>query len=128
MPDGRAPRAGEIFFNEPLGRSLELIAASKGEAFYRSELAARVVRFAGEHGAALTLDDLATHTADWCGTISTRFRDVDLHEIPPNGQGIAALRSEEHTSELQSLMRNSYAVFCLKKKNITQATINNTNE
>src|SRR3546814_6695849 len=75
-----------IFFNDPLGRSLELIAASKGEAFYRGELADRVVRFAGEHGAALTRDDLATHTADWCGTISTRFRDVDLHEIPPNGQ------------------------------------------
>ena len=91
MPKGRAPRPGEIVVNEPLARSLELIAASKGGAFYHGELAERIAAFAAEHGAVLTVDDMAAHQPDWCGTISTRFRGVDLHEIPPNGQGIAAL-------------------------------------
>jgi gamma-glutamyltranspeptidase/glutathione hydrolase len=91
MPGGRPPAPGELFANHALARSLESIAATKGEAFYRGELAERIAAFAAEHGAALTADDMATHHADWCGTISMRFRDVDLHEIPPNGQGIAAL-------------------------------------
>jgi gamma-glutamyltranspeptidase / glutathione hydrolase len=100
MPDGRAPRAGEIFVNRPIGDSLEAIAQSRGEAFYRGELAERIAAFAGQHGAALSLGDFEAHELDWCGTISSRFRGVSLHEIPPNGQGIAALMALgilEHT-------------------------------
>src|SRR5690606_16486114 len=100
MPGGRVPKAGEIVRNENLARSLEAIAASKGAAFYEGELAEQIVRFAGEHGAALSRADMAAHEADWCGTISTSFRGVDVHEIPPNGQGIAALMALgmlEHT-------------------------------
>lgn len=88
---GRAPRAGELFVNRPQADSLEAIADTNGEAFYRGHLAERIAAFAREHNAALTVDDLAAHTNDWCGTISQRFGEVDLHEIPPNGQGIAAL-------------------------------------
>ncbi|WP_201836804.1 gamma-glutamyltransferase family protein [Microvirga zambiensis] len=91
MPDGRAPRAGEIFRSAAFARSLRLIADSKGEAFYRGELAERIAAFARKHDAALTADDLAAHENDWCGTISKDFGDAALHEIPPNGQGIAAL-------------------------------------
>lgn len=91
MPGGRTPAAGEIFTNEPLAQSLEMIAATRGGAFYRGPLAERIARFAKEHGAALTAEDMANHASDWCGTLSVRFRAVDLHEIPPNGQGIAAL-------------------------------------
>ena len=91
MPQGRAPRAGELFACAPLARSLRLIAESRGEAFYRGELAERTADFARSHGAALTADDLAAHTPEWCGTISQGFGDCELHEIPPNGQGIAAL-------------------------------------
>ena len=95
MPGGRAPEAGEVFASPDLARSLTLIAQTRGEAFYRGELAERIARFAAEHGAALTLDDLAAHEADWPGTIhqglAGREGAVDLHEIPPNGQGIAAL-------------------------------------
>lgn len=101
LSEGRAPAAGEIFRNEPLAESLETVAASKGEAFYRGDLAAKVAAFARQHGAALSEEDLASHTVDWCGTISTHFRGVDLHEIPPNGQGIAALMALgilEHTN------------------------------
>jgi gamma-glutamyltranspeptidase/glutathione hydrolase len=90
LPGGRAPAAGEIFVNKPLAASLRAIAETKGEAFYRGALAERIAAFARQHGAAMTADDLAAHRNDWCGTISKSFGDVSLHEIPPNGQGIAA--------------------------------------
>src|SRR5690606_23117071 len=61
------------------------------KAFYRGELAARIADFAALHGAALTREDLAAHRNDWCGTISMDYAGVQLHEIPPNGQGIVAL-------------------------------------
>lgn len=91
MPDGCVPRPGERFVNAPLARSLRLIAETRGEAFYRGELARKIADFAREHDAALNEDDLAAHRNDWVGTISQEFRDTALHEIPPNGQGIAAL-------------------------------------
>jgi gamma-glutamyltranspeptidase/glutathione hydrolase len=91
MPHDRAPRTGEIFRNEALARSLEIIAETKGEAFYRGALAEKIAAFAAEHGAALSLEDLASHRADWCGTISQPFGRGVVHEIPPNGQGIATL-------------------------------------
>lgn len=91
LPGGRAPRPGEVFRNPDLARSLDAIAASGGEDFYRGELAARIVACAAEHGAALDSADLADHRADWCGTLSQSFGDAELHEIPPNGQGLAAL-------------------------------------
>jgi gamma-glutamyltranspeptidase/glutathione hydrolase len=90
MPEGRGPEAGELFRNPALALSLRLIAETEGEAFYRGELAQRIAAFAREHGAALGEDDLAAHQNDWCGTVSSTYGDVALHEIPPNGQGIAA--------------------------------------
>lgn len=100
MPEGHPPRAGQTFRNAPLAATLKLIAATKGEAFYRGELAQRIAAFAARHGAALTADDLAAHTNDWCGTISMGFGDVSLHEIPPNGQGIVALMALGMLNEL----------------------------
>jgi len=100
LPGGRAPVAGERFVNADLGATLRTIAETRGEAFYRGALAERIAAAAAEHGAALSMADLAAHESDWCGTISRRFDDVALHEIPPNGQGIAALMALgilEHT-------------------------------
>lgn len=91
MPNGRAPVAGELFRAPDHARSLRLIAITRGEAFYRGELAERIATFAREHGAVLDKTDLADHRNDWCGTIHQDFSGADLHEIPPNGQGIAAL-------------------------------------
>jgi gamma-glutamyltranspeptidase/glutathione hydrolase len=91
LRDRRAPKAGERFANPALARTLRLIAETKGAAFYEGELAEAITAFAAEHGAALSMADMAAHQADWCGTISRSFDDVQLHEIPPNGQGIAAL-------------------------------------
>jgi gamma-glutamyltranspeptidase / glutathione hydrolase len=90
LPGGRAPRAGERFALPALAESLRLIAETGGEAFYRGALAEKMAAFARAHGAALSEQDLAEHSNDWCGTISAAFGDVALHEIPPNGQGIAA--------------------------------------
>lgn len=91
LPGGRAPRAGEIFRSAAHADTLEAIADTEGEAFYRGELARRIVAHARAHGAVLTEEDLAAHRADWCGTVSQRFGESVVHEIPPNGQGIAAL-------------------------------------
>jgi gamma-glutamyltranspeptidase/glutathione hydrolase len=91
LPGGRPPRAGELFRNPDLAASLRAIAETEGEAFYRGALARRIAADAARHGATLTEDDLATHAPDWCGTISKDFKGHTIHEIPPNGQGIAAL-------------------------------------
>jgi gamma-glutamyltranspeptidase / glutathione hydrolase len=91
LPEGRTPAAGEIFQNQGLADSLRLIAETHGEAFYRGELASRIADHARAHGAVLDEADLAAHRNEWCGTISQRFAGVELHEIPPNGQGIASL-------------------------------------
>lgn len=91
MPQGRAPRAGELFRSEAHARSLEAIAASHGDAFYTGPLAQAMAAHAKAHGGALTEEDLARHTVDWCGTLAQPFAGSVVHEIPPNGQGIAAL-------------------------------------
>lgn len=91
LPEGRAPKAGEYFASPDHARTLRLIAATKGHAFYEGEIAENIAAFATEHGAALSREDLAAHQPEWCGTIEKSFDDVTLHEIPPNGQGIAAL-------------------------------------
>ena len=91
MPNGRAPQAGEIWRIESQARTLQEIARTRGESFYRGALAARIIEFAASHGAALAMDDLASHAVDWVEPITTQFRNHTVHEIPPNGQGIAAL-------------------------------------
>ena len=91
LPKGRAPQAGTYFSSPGHARTLRLIAETKGRAFYEGEIAEEIAAFAAQHGAALTLADLAEHRPDWCGTISREFDGAHLHEIPPNGQGIAAL-------------------------------------
>ena len=91
MPNGRVPQAGEIFRSEAHARTLELIAETEGEAFYCGVIAERIAAHSQAHGGAMTMADLAAHQADWVGTVQQRFGDSVVHEIPPNGQGIAAL-------------------------------------
>lgn len=90
LPRGRAPRAGELFRCPPMAASMEQIAATHGNAFYRGELAATMVRDAQAHGAAHTLADFAAHTVDWVTPLALDYGGATVHEIPPNGQGIAA--------------------------------------
>jgi gamma-glutamyltranspeptidase/glutathione hydrolase len=91
MPRGRPPAAGEKFSFPAQARTLARIAETRGEAFYRGDLAEAIAAFARQHGAALTREDLAAHTNDWLDPIGIDYRGYRLHEIPPNGQGIAAL-------------------------------------
>jgi gamma-glutamyltranspeptidase/glutathione hydrolase len=90
-PGGRAPGAGERWRNPDAARTLRLIADSRAEAFYRGEIAAAIADFAAVTGGLITGDDLATHTSTWVEPISASYRGYDVWEIPPNGQGIAAL-------------------------------------
>jgi gamma-glutamyltranspeptidase/glutathione hydrolase len=91
LPGGRAPRCSEVFRLPDQARTLEKIALSKGRDFYQGQLAEAIAEDARRNGALLTLEDLAGHSVDWTGTISTPYGGAELHEIPPNGQGIASL-------------------------------------
>lgn len=88
---GNAPKVGEIFRNEDLSRSLALVAKGGRDAFYRGDLAHRIVEFSKREGGAMTLQDLADYSSEWVQPISTKYRGWDVYELPPNGQGIAAL-------------------------------------
>lgn len=90
LPGGRAPKAGQRFVNKAAARTLTSIAETYGESFYRGHLAELIAADAAKHGSAMTVQDLANNAPDWCGTVSQQFDDFHLHEIPPNGQGIAA--------------------------------------
>ena len=91
LPGGCAPKAGELFKFPDQATTLQRITETKGEAFYRGELAQAIAADAKKRGALLSEEDLANHQADWVGTVSQGYGGVELHEIPPNGQGLAAL-------------------------------------
>ncbi len=90
-PGGQAPAIGDIFRNPAQARTLELIAQTGGEAFYRGELAEKIAAFSRRHNAALSLADLRNHRPEWVGLLSRPFAGGSVHELPPNGQGIATL-------------------------------------
>jgi gamma-glutamyltranspeptidase/glutathione hydrolase len=91
MPNGRAPNVGEQFRFVDAARTLRLIAQSGGEAYYRGEIAAAIVAHAQSNGGAMTLSDFAAYEAEWVAPIGLDYAGHTMHEIPPNGQGIAAL-------------------------------------
>jgi gamma-glutamyltranspeptidase/glutathione hydrolase len=90
LPAGRAPRAGEVFRCLQQAETLAEIAATAGESFYRGKLAVRTAAFAAANGGALTGEDLAEHKSEWVEPLSVEYHGIRLHEIPPNGQGLAA--------------------------------------
>jgi len=91
LPNGRAPEVGERFEFQAQAKTLERIAKTKGTAFYHGGLAEKIVAHAKASGGLITREDLASHQPDWVEIISINYRGLTLHEIPPNGQGIAAL-------------------------------------
>ena len=91
MPRGRAPAPGERFVFASAGATLRRIAETRGDAFYRGEIAEKLVAHSKAHGGSMTLADLDAYRPDWVRTISKDFAGHTVHEIPPNGQGIAAL-------------------------------------
>jgi len=91
--EGRAPRLGEIFRIPGLADTLQRIGAGGAEVFYRGEIAEQIVGFSRANGGVHTLGDFAEHRSTWVEPISTDYRGVWLHEIPPNTQGLTALIS-----------------------------------
>jgi gamma-glutamyltranspeptidase/glutathione hydrolase len=90
-PGGAAPAVGSMVRLPDHARTLRLIAQSEARAFYEGEVAAAIAAWARETGAPLTAADLAAHTSTWVEPISTGYRGYSVWEIPPNGQGLAAL-------------------------------------
>jgi gamma-glutamyltranspeptidase/glutathione hydrolase len=91
LPWGRAPEGGRAVPVPGGGTRAAAIAQTKGEAFYRGEIAQALGRFMQENGGAHTVADLADFKPEWVKPIARDYRGHTLHEIPPNGQGIAAL-------------------------------------
>lgn len=90
--DGRAPEKGEIWTNGPLARTLEILAREGRDGFYRGEIAAAMARAVQDAGGFLTVDDLARHTGTWIEPVAATYRGWEVYELPPAGQGIAALQ------------------------------------
>jgi gamma-glutamyltranspeptidase/glutathione hydrolase len=90
LPKGRPPAVGERFTMAHAARALKLIGATKGEAFYRGEIAQAIADWSRQHGGAMTAADLASYEPEWVTPLAQDYRGHTLHEIPPNGQGIAA--------------------------------------
>ncbi|MBL8348902.1 MAG: gamma-glutamyltransferase family protein [Burkholderiaceae bacterium] len=91
LPRDRAPGVGELFRFPAAARALRSIAATRGQAFYGGEIAEALARQAAAQGGAITVADLAAYRPEWVAPIGQDYRGYRLHEIPPNGQGIAAL-------------------------------------
>jgi gamma-glutamyltranspeptidase/glutathione hydrolase len=91
LPGGRAPRAGEIFRNPDVARSLQAIASGGRDAFYKGEIAQRIVADSQRNGGTMSAADLAEYSSEWVEPVSTAYHGWTVFELPPNGQGIAAL-------------------------------------
>jgi gamma-glutamyltranspeptidase/glutathione hydrolase len=86
-----APRVGEVFRNPDLAWSLQQIAAYGRDAFYKGEISKKILEGMKHHGGVMTTQDLTEYSSEWVEPISTAYRDWTIFELPPNGQGLAAL-------------------------------------
>jgi gamma-glutamyltranspeptidase / glutathione hydrolase len=91
LPNDRAPKVGDIFRNEDLAWSLQQISEHGRDAYYRGEIARRILAVEKIHGGTMIEEDLSKYSAEWVDPISTSYRDWTVYELPPNGQGLAAL-------------------------------------
>ena len=92
MKNGSTPKKGEIFKNPELAKTLEEISKTKRESFYEGQLATTMANFIQEQGGFLSFEDLKNYQAEWVEPVSSNYRGYDVWELPPNGQGIAALQ------------------------------------
>lgn len=92
MPDGEMPDTGDIFKNPALAATYEKIAKGGRDAFYKGDIARTIDAYIKAQGGFLSYADLASHTSTWVKPVSTNYRGYDVWELPPNGQGIAALQ------------------------------------
>ncbi len=92
MPNGRFPLKGEVFKNPDLANTYEAITKTGRDAFYKGSIAKTMAAYMAKHGGFLSYDDLANHTSNWVEPVSVNYRGYDVWELPPNGQGTAALQ------------------------------------
>ncbi len=92
MPNGATPKKGEIFKNPFLANTLEKISKEGRDAFYKGDIAKTIAKYIKDNGGFLSYNDLQNHTSEWVEPVSTNYRGYDVWELPPNGQGIAALQ------------------------------------
>ncbi len=92
MPNGDALKKGDIFVNKGLANTYKKIAKSYGESFYKGDIAKIISKFIIEQGGFLSEDDLKNYQPEWITPVSSNYRGFDVWELPPNGQGIAALQ------------------------------------
>ena len=91
-PNGKAPVKGEIFKNPRLANTFKKIAKGGRDAFYKGDIARTIASYMKDQGGYITYEDMANHASEWVDPVSTNYRGYDVWEIPPNGQGIAALQ------------------------------------
>jgi gamma-glutamyltranspeptidase/glutathione hydrolase len=89
--DGHVPVVGEIFHNENLAHSLELVASGGHDAYYKGEIARKIADLSRSEGGTMSLEDLADYSAEWVEPLSVNYHGWNVYELPPNGQGIVAL-------------------------------------
>jgi gamma-glutamyltranspeptidase/glutathione hydrolase len=121
MPGGRAPKEGEIFRNPALAKTLRQIAEKGRDAYYNGPIADEIVRYSQVNGGFFSKEDFAKHHSEWCDPVSVNYRGWDVWELPPPGQGIAALQllNVLENFDLKAMGRNSadfWHVFTEAKK------------
>ena len=92
MPSGTTPKKGEIFKNPLLAKTYQAIGKTNGQSFYEGSTAAEIIKILNENGNPMSLSDLRNFSPEWVEPVSTNYRGYDVWELPPNGQGIAALQ------------------------------------
>ena len=92
MPNGKTPKKGEIFINKNLAQNYKEIANTYGKSFYSGKIAENIVNTVNAQGGFFSLSDLNSFKPEWINPVSTNYRGYDVWELPPNGQGIAALQ------------------------------------
>ncbi|MEN8162580.1 MAG: gamma-glutamyltransferase [Acidobacteriota bacterium] len=109
LPNGLPPREGEVFANPALAQTLETLATGGRNAFYRGSIAETLAAYSKLHGGKLSLEDLKSHRSEWVEPISTDYRGTTVWELPPNGQGLAALQILNilENFDLRTLGRNN---------------------
>ena len=125
--NGRVPEVGEIFVQENFARTLKILAEGGREAFYRGEIAKKIVNFSDENGGYFTIKDFADHTSTWVEPIAVDYKGYTLYECPPNGQGIAALEMMNilENVNLKSFGHNSaqYLHYLIEAKKLAYADL-----
>jgi gamma-glutamyltranspeptidase / glutathione hydrolase len=91
LPNGKPPALGQVFQNHDLAKALRLVAQNGADGFYKGEIARAILSTSQSLGGTMAADDLAEFSPEWVEPVSTTYRDWTVYELPPNGQGMAAL-------------------------------------